>query len=131
VPLTPEDLSQYDCLINVLKSPTNFWTLTGLGGKRSVRASGSMRSNFGEPLRYAALLDQGISMHPNYMGVRDIRENVLRVVLPAYQPGQLDIYAVYTSQRNMPGRVRLFLEFLRERFQNTTKWQTEVNLEKR
>jgi DNA-binding transcriptional LysR family regulator len=90
-----------------------------------------MRSNFGEPLRYAALLDQGISMHPNYMGVRDIRENVLRVVLPAYQPGQLDIYAVYTSQRNMPGRVRLFLEFLRERFQNTTKWQTEVNLEKR
>ncbi|MDH6185818.1 LysR family transcriptional regulator [Polaromonas sp. CG_23.6] len=126
VPVTPEGLSQHDCLVNALKSPTNFWTLTGPGGKKSVRVAGSMRSNFGEPLRHAALLGQGISMHPNYMVARDIRENLLRIVLPAYQPTQLDIYAVYPSRRNMPGRVRLFLEFLRERFQNTAEWQTEV-----
>jgi len=127
LPLTPEDLSQHDCLVNALKSPTNFWTLTGQGGKKSVRVTGSMRSNFGEPLRHAALLGQGISMHPNYMVARDIRENLLMIVLPAYQPTQLDIYAVYPSRRNMPGRVRLFLEFLRERFQNTAEWQSELN----
>lgn len=127
LPLTPEDLSQHDCLVNALKSPTNFWTLTGQGGKKSVRVTGSMRSNFGEPLRHAALLGQGISMHPNYMVARDIRENLLMIVLPAYQPTQLDIYAVYPSRRNMPGRVRLFLEFLRERFQITAQWQTEAD----
>ena len=127
MPVTPEELSQHDCLVNALKSPTNFWTLTGPGGKKSVRVTGSMRSNFGEPLRHAALLGQGISMHPNYMVARDIRENLLMIVLPAYQPTQLDIYAVYPSRRNMPGRVRLFLEFLRERFQNTAEWQTEVD----
>ena len=126
-PLKPEELSQHDCLVNALKSPTNFWTLTGPGGKKSVRVAGSMRSNFGEPLRHAALLGQGISMHPNYMVARDIRENFLRIVLPAYQPTQLDIYAVYPSRRNMPGRVRLFLEFLRERFQNTAEWQTQID----
>lgn len=128
-PLTPEELPQHDCLVNALKSPTNFWTLTGPGGKRSVRVTGSMRSNFGEPLRHAALLGLGISMHPNYMVARDIRENLLIIVLPAYQPTQLDIYAVYPNRRNMPGRVRLFLEFLRERFQNTAEWQTEVDFE--
>lgn len=127
MPLTPEELSRHDCLVNALKSPTNFWTLTGPGGKRSVRVTGTMRSNFGEPLRHAALLGQGISMHPDYMVARDIRENLLRIVLPAYQPTQLDIYAVYPSRRNMPGRVRLFLEFLRERFQNAAEWQTEVD----
>lgn len=124
-PQTPEALSQHDCLVNALKSPTNFWTLTGPGGRRSVRVSGSMRSNFGEPLRHAALLGQGISMHPNYMVTQDIQEGRLRVVLPAYRPTGLDIYAVYPSRRNMPGRVRLFLEFLRERFQATADWQTD------
>ena len=126
IPLTPEELSRHDCLVNALKSPMNFWTLMGPGGKKSVRVTGSMRSNFGEPLRHAALLGQGISMHPYYMVARDIREDLLRIVLPDCQPTQLDIYAVYPSRRNMPCRVRLFLEFLRERFQNTAEWQTEA-----
>ena len=124
-PQAPEELSAHDCLVNALKSPTNFWTFTGPAGKRSVRVSGSMRSNFGEPLRHAAILGHGISMHPNYMVAQDIQESRLRIVLPAYQPTGLDIYAMYPSRRNMPGRVRLFLEFLRARFQSTAEWQVE------
>lgn len=124
-PKTPEQLSDHDCLVNALKSPTNYWTMTGTGGRRSVRVSGRMRSNFGEPLRHAALLGHGISMHPIYMVAQDIQEKRLVVVLPDYRPTGLDIYAVYPSRRNMPGRVRLFLDFLRERFQNTAEWQDE------
>lgn len=124
-PETPEQLSGHDCLVNALKSPTNYWTLTGPGGRRSVRVSGSMRSNFGEPLRHAALLGHGISMHPIYMVAQDIHDQRLKVVLPAYRPTGLDIYVVYPSRRNMPGRVRLFVEFLRERFLSTREWQDD------
>ena len=124
-PQTPEDLLNHDCLVHALKSPTNFWTFTGPGGKRSVRVSGSMRSNFGEPLKHAAVLGHGISMHPHYMVAQDIQEERLQIVLAAYTPIELDIYAMYPSRRNMPGRVRLFLEFLRERFQNTAEWHSE------
>ncbi len=126
-PQTPDDLTDHDCLVHALKSPTNFWTFTGPAGKKSVRVSGSMRANFGEPLRHAALLGQGISMHPNYMVTQDIEANRLRVVLPAYQPNGLDIYAMYPSRRNLPGRVRLFLEFLRERFHANPNWKTGLN----
>lgn len=126
-PQTPEDLSNHDCLVNALKSPTNFWTMTGPGGKTSVRVSGPMRSNFGEPLRHAALLGHGISMHPIYMVALDIQQHRLKVVLPTYRPTGLDLYAVYSSRRNMPGRVRLFLEFLNDRFQNTPEWQVETD----
>lgn len=126
-PQTPEDLSNHDCLVNALKSPTNFWTMTGPGGKTSVRVSGPMRSNFGEPLRHAALLGHGISMHPIYMVALDIQQHRLNVVLPTYRPTGLDLYAVYPSRRNMPGRVRLFLEFLNDRFQNTPEWQVETD----
>lgn len=126
-PQTPDDLTDHDCLVHALKSPTNFWTFTGPVGKKSVRVSGSMRANFGEPLRHAALLGHGISMHPNYMVTQDIKANRLRVVLPAYQPNGLDIYAMYPSRRNLPGRVRLFLEFLRERFHANPDWKTGLN----
>ena len=122
-PQTPDDLTRHDCLVHALKAPTNFWSFTGPYGKQSVRVSGSMRANFGEPLRHAALLGQGISMHPNYMVMQDIQQNRLKKLLPAYQPNGLDIYAMYPSRRNLPGRVRLFLEFLRERFQNNPDWE--------
>jgi DNA-binding transcriptional LysR family regulator len=117
MPKSLDELLQHDCLVNALKSPTSYWTFTGPDGQTSIRVTGSMRANFGEPLRHAALLGHGISMHPQYMVARDIREKALIVVLPAFQPISLDIYAVYPSRHNMPGRVRLFLEFLRERFQ--------------
>ena len=126
-PKIPEDLDKHDCLVHALKSPTNFWTFMGASGKKSVRVSGSMRSNFGEPLRHAALLGHGISMHPNYMVAQDVKANRLRIVLPAYPPIGLDIYAMYPSRRNLPGRVRLFLEFLRERFYANPEWKTGPN----
>ena len=130
-PQTPEDLVHHDCLVHALKAPTNFWTFTGPNhvlksaakAKHSVRVSGSMRANFGEPLRHAALLGHGIAMHPKYMVAQDIQENRLKIVLPAYQPVRLDIYAMYPSRRNMPGRVRLFLAFLQERFASNPDWQ--------
>jgi DNA-binding transcriptional LysR family regulator len=116
-PKSLDELLQHDCLVNALKSPTRYWRFTGPEGPTSIRVTGSMRANFGEPLRHAALLGHGISMHPQYMVARDIREKALHVVLPNFQPIGLDIYAVYPSRHNMPGRVRLFLEFLREKFQ--------------
>lgn len=115
-PQTLDDLSRHDCLVNALKSPTNFWSFTGPGGERTVRVKGSLRANFGEPLRHAAMLGHGISMHPDYMVARDIRDGLLQIVLPSCTPTGLDIYAVYPSRRNMPGRVRLFLDFLVRRF---------------
>lgn len=122
-PKGPDDLAQHDCLVNVLKSPTSLWSLVGPGGRKQVRITGTLRSNFGEALRHAALLGRGISMHPAYMVAQDIEQRRLKVVLPAWQPTGLDVYAVYPSRRNMPVRVKLFLEFLRERFRETPEWQ--------
>ena len=120
-PKTLADLAQHECLVNAMKSPTSYWNFTGPEGAIRVRVKGSMRANFGEPLRHAALLGHGISMHPDYMVARDLREELLQIVLPAYQPIGLEIYAVYPSRHNMPGRVRLFLDFLREEFRNAVQ----------
>lgn len=120
-PASPADLLKHDCLINALKSPTGSWILIGAKGQQAVRVTGSLRANFGEPLRHAALLGQGISMHPTYMVADDIAAGRLVVVLPAYPPVGLDIYAIYPSRRAMPARVRLLLDFLSARFSSDAK----------
>jgi len=118
------DLAAHECMVHALKSPTNIWTFMGdaqaegaLNSMRStVRVHGTIRANYGEPLRHAALLGHGISMHPTYMVMQDIQEGRLVSVLPQFRPVGVDIYAVFPSRKNMPIRVRTFLDFLRQWF---------------
>lgn len=123
------DLAEHDCMVHALKSPTNIWTFTGpeSGGKASVRVRGTIRANYGEPLRHAALLGHGISMHPTYMVNQDIQAGRLETVLSQYKPVGVDIYAVFPSRKNLPVRVRTFLDFLTEWFR-TPDWDTWQNV---
>ena len=121
-PQTIADLAAHDCMVHALKSPTNIWTFMGdsaggqTGGKTTVRVHGTIRANYGDPLRHAALLGHGISMHPTYMVMQDIQAGRLVSVLPQFRPVGVDIYAVFPSRKNLPVRVRTFLDFLRQWF---------------
>lgn len=123
-PQTIADLAAHECMVHALKSPTNIWTFMGdaqaagatTSSKSTVRVHGTIRANYGEPLRHAALLGHGISMHPTYMVMQDIQEGRLVSVLPQFRPVGVDIYAVFPSRKNMPVRVRTFLDFLRQWF---------------
>ena len=35
-------------------------------------------------------------------------------VLPSYVPALLDVFAIYSSRRNLPNRVQIFLQYLKE-----------------
>lgn len=114
-------LASHDCMVHSLKSPTNSWKFTGPGGNVAVQVQGTIRANFGEPLRHAALLGHGISMHPRYMVDQDLQDGRLQIVLPEYRPTELEIYAVFPSRKNMPARVRTFLGFLTD-WLGTMQW---------
>ena len=111
------DLAQHDCMVHSLKSPTNIWSFSGPDGRVNVRVRGSIRANYGEPLRHAALLGQGISMHPTYMVMQDVQAGRLKNILVNFKPADVDIHAVFPSRRNLPVRVRTFLDFLKVWFQ--------------
>ena len=123
-PQTIADLADHECMVHALKSPTNIWTfmddstgdLAPTRGKTTVRVHGTIRANYGDPLRHAALLGHGISMHPTYMVMQDIQVGRLVSVLPQFRPVGVDIYAVFPSRKNLPVRVRTFLDFLRQWF---------------
>jgi DNA-binding transcriptional LysR family regulator len=112
------ELSRHNCMVHILKSPTNLWSFTGPEGKISIKVSGNIRSNFGESLRHAALSGHGITMHPVNMVAEDLRAGRLQIVLPQYRPTELIVYAVIQGRKHLPLRLRLFLDYLVTHFKN-------------
>lgn len=125
-PKTVADLAHHNCLVHSMKSPTGVWKFNGPEGLVVLRVSGTLRSTIGDALRQAALLGHGISMHAQYMLTDDLSTGKLEVVLPDYQPVVGEIHAVFPSRRNMPARVRTFLDFLKTEFQNSQEWVAPV-----
>lgn len=124
-PLHPADLKRHNCLVHSLKAPTGSWHFTGDGGEpHTVQTSGSFSSNLGESLLHLARRHYGISMHPRYMVEELISQGRLQVVLPDYKCQGLEIYAVVQSKRYLPYKVRLFVDHLRTRFQDTN-WTSD------
>lgn len=65
-------------------------------------------------LRYFVLEGTGISILPDYMVHRDVREGKLEQVLPGWAPRPGVIHAVFPSRRGLVPAVRRFLDFLGE-----------------
>jgi len=122
MPNTPADLASHNCLVHSLKSPTNIWRFSGAAGEISVRVRGTVCSNFGDALKQAALLGHGISMHPYYMVSDELKAKRLAVVLPDYEPLELDIYVVYPTREHLPARTRRLLEFLKRWAKTPPDW---------
>ncbi|MBV6304867.1 LysR family transcriptional regulator [Candidimonas humi] len=118
----PRDLMRCKCLVNWNKSPTGAWNFTGPEGPVSVRVQGPLRADFGDALKEAALAGMGISMHPYYMLAEEIEQGKLQVVLPRYEPPGLYVYAIYSSRKNLPMRVQVFLDFLKAWAKTPKSW---------
>jgi DNA-binding transcriptional LysR family regulator len=115
-PTVPADLARHSCLVHLLKSPNRVWSFNGPNGRESIKVGGKISANFGEVLQQAALMHQGISMHPAYMVAPDLHQRRLNMVLPEYDPGRLDVYVLYPSRANVPARVRRFIEHMKDSF---------------
>jgi DNA-binding transcriptional LysR family regulator len=65
-------------------------------------------------LRYFVIDGAGMSVLPDYMCWRDIREGRLQEVLHGWAPQSGVIHAVFPSRRGLVPAVRRFLDFLGE-----------------
>ena len=119
VPDKPSDLAHHNCLLHQIKSPNHVWSFQCAEGDSAVQVGGTLRSNLGDVLKSAALMGQGISMHPYYMVSEDLASGKLVAVLPRYKPPSLNIYLVYPTRQNLPLRVKTFVTLLREWAQAT------------
>ena len=118
-PKRPDDLVSHECLTYQYASQRNTWVFRARDGSaQQVKVSGSVHANSGRFLAALAADGRGIAYEPDFIVGPDIRAGRLMPILSAFQPLPSTIQLVYPSRRHLSAKVRVFADFLRERFQN-------------
>lgn len=121
-PATPEDLARHNCLTYEY-ALRDAWTFRDAAGReRSVRVAGSLNSNNGDLNAAAAVQGVGIALEPDFIVGSELRSGKLVPVLESFEAPASPIYAVYPSRRFLPAKVRVFVDFLIERFAGAKGW---------
>ena len=69
----------------------------------------------------------GVALLPCFICGQDLRAGRLIQVLPAWSgPADTAIAAVYPTSRNLSPKVRVFVDFLTERFSGTPYWDRDL-----
>jgi len=121
-PRHPNDLRKHNCLTYGHLATGNQWKLTGPDGEHWIQATGTLCANNAEILCDAALKGRGIALLPTFIGGNALRGGKLRAVLSDYKAPELSLYAVYPPTRHLSVKVRIFIDFLVERFGKRPPW---------
>ena len=86
------------------------------GGERPVRISGTVHSNSGDLNAALAARGAGVAYEPDFIVDDEVRAGRLVRLLPDYTVPLSPIYAVYPTRKHLSAKVRLFVDYLVERF---------------
>ena len=121
-PSHPSDLGDHACLHYGYLATGNTWTFTGPDGEHPVHVNGVLCSNNGTILRDAAIAGRGIAFLPTFIVGADLQEGRLRSILTGYATPRLSISVLYPPSRHLSAKIRLFTEFMAERFAGRPYW---------
>lgn len=123
VPRTPQDLAQHNCLTYEYLSQRNTWSFRdAAGAEHKVRVAGAMHSNNGDLLAEAGVHGAGIVFEPAFIVAPEVRAGRLVALLEDYEAALLPIWAVYPTRKHLSAKVRVFVDFLVERFADAPDW---------
>ena len=115
-PRHPQDLREHASLTYGFLLTGNQWKLTGADGDHWIQPAWSLCVNNAEVLRDVAIKGRGLALLPEFIAADALRKGELRTVLDEYSAPPLALYAVYPPTRHLSVKVRLFIDFLVERF---------------
>lgn len=123
-PKTPTALDQHWGLAYSNRDEASYWRFVDPESKAALTASvhTCLRINNGDALREAALAGYGIAVLPTFITWKAVERGELRALLQEYRREPVNMHAVYPSRRNLPAKVRVFIDFLVGRFGNSPYW---------
>ena len=124
VPREPEELAKHECLLYAYHTAPGLWKLRGPRGEVAVEVSGTLVANHAHMLVEAACQGLGIVFLPMFHVAPSLREGRLSRVLPEWRAPS-PIHVVFPQARHVPLKVRLFVDFLVEKFRAPpwTRWE--------
>lgn len=120
-PQVPEDLAGHECLTLVQQAGWLFADPGGKGESRLVKVDGRLQCNDGSVLHEWALQGRGLAWRSLWEVGEDLRAGRLVAVLADHAAPPQGIRAVF-PQRQMPLRLRLFIDHLKASYGAPDYW---------
>lgn len=118
-PKTPDELGGHDCItFEGFISPSE-WTFAFGKDTKSVPVHSRLIVNTAEAAIRAAAAGVGITRVLSYQVAQEIRANQLVLILKDFEPAPWPVSLVYTGQRLLPLKVRVFLDYAVPRLKAT------------
>ncbi len=123
----PSDIEQHNCLVLRRDPGENTWQFKHGRKLIDVKAGGAFTANSGNMLVTAARHGRGLMLSPDWIIGPSIANGELIEVLSDYlpYPETSSLYAVHPYQRFVPPKVRMFIDFLAERFGHSYDWSKD------
>jgi DNA-binding transcriptional LysR family regulator len=127
LPTVPADLKGHACLCYSNADTVDEWRFSEPDGRPiTVEVKGRVRANNGDLLRIAALRGLGLVDLPSFLVGADIEAGTLVPVLHSFIRQEGGIYAVYPHARYLPPKIRVFIDFLADRWGGDATWPAIV-----
>jgi DNA-binding transcriptional LysR family regulator len=129
-PAEPAELAEHLGLVYAGTTWGNEWPFVRAGEARTVRVTARLQTNNNRLLCEAACKGMGIVIQPTFNVWDRLRSGELELLLDQWHVGQLGIHVVFPHRQFLPAKVRVFIDFLAERFRGGTSqdlWLDRVN----
>jgi len=120
-PRTPSDLTRHQCLIYTGSSVLD-WVFRSDKSTISVRPEGRLRTDSGEVIQQWAIEGLGIAAMPSFLVSDALSEGKLEHILRDYYLPEVAIHIVRPPGAYVPGKVRVLIDTLVERFSGEPFW---------
>lgn len=116
-PKSPDGLKDHKVPIYSNLPAAHQWRFEKDGEQTSVRVSATLMSNSGIMQKEAALKGLAISALPRFFIHEELTNGRLIEVLPDWKSPQSHLYVLYPERRLLPLKVRVFIDFLANWYQ--------------
>jgi DNA-binding transcriptional LysR family regulator len=117
-----EELASHDCLS---LGQQRGWIFRVGAETHTIKVSGRLDCNDGAVLHEWALAGKGLAWRSMWEIGEDLRRGRLVAVLDDFAAPPMGIYAVFPQRRQLPLRVRLFIDLLRHTYGSADYWRSK------
>ena len=114
-PQNPSQLTKHHCIIFTLLPTPHQWRFSRGNNRETIHIHSPFLTNSAMAVRGLVLNGAGIAPLSRFLVNEDIRDGKLEHLLPEYDCGSAGIYAVYQDRRYKQPKVRLFIDYIKER----------------
>jgi DNA-binding transcriptional LysR family regulator len=123
-PKMPEELSSHECIIDTNFRDPLVWQFRADNSSKPamIKVGGRLRFSSADACLAAAEAGLGIARVPSFMAGPRLRAGTLKPLLREFEDQPLGIHVLYPPNRHLATKVRVFVDFLVDRFRGEPAW---------